>query len=68
MELDLFSYISKIHFFNLKRNLKLENFDHGTFLYKVHESLLTLQYQCRKQEAVISISRLESHSRPDLKF
>ena len=30
--------------FNLTRNLKLETFDHGTFLYKVHELLLiTLQ-------------------------
>ena len=26
--------------FNLTRNLKLETFDHGTFLYKVHELLL----------------------------
>ena len=30
--------------FNLTRNLKLETFDHGAFLYKVHELLLiTLQ-------------------------
>ena len=30
--------------FNLTSNLKLETFDHGTFLYKVHELLLiTLQ-------------------------
>ena len=26
--------------FNLTCNLKLETFDHGTFLYKVHELLL----------------------------
>ena len=32
--------------FNLTCNLKLETFDHGTFLYKVHELLLiTLQLQ-----------------------
>ena len=31
--------------FNLTRNLKLETFDHGTFLYKFHELLLiTLQW------------------------
>ena len=35
------SYTSKIHFLkNFKLNLKLETFDHGTFLYKVHELLL----------------------------
>ena len=38
-----FLYI-KSSFFNFKRNLKLETFDHGTFFYKVHELLLiTLQ-------------------------
>ena len=40
MELELLSYISKIHFFNFKRNFKLETFDRRTFLYKVHELLL----------------------------
>ena len=33
------SYISKIQF---KRNLKLETFDHGILLYKVHEVLLIM--------------------------
>ena len=46
MELEPLLYI-KNSFFNFKRNLKLETFDHGTFLYKVHELLLIiLQYQC----------------------
>ena len=34
-----FLYI-KNSFFNLQHNLKLETFDYGTFLYKVHELLL----------------------------
>ena len=34
-----FLYI-KNSFFNLKLNLELDTFDHGTFLYKVHELLL----------------------------
>ena len=38
------SYISKIPFFNFKRNLKRETSDHGTLLHKVYELLLiTLQ-------------------------
>ena len=39
MELEPFLYI-KNSCFNVKRNLKLETFDHGTFLYKVHELML----------------------------
>ena len=39
MELEPLLYI-KNSFFNFKRNLKLETFDRGTFLYKVHELLL----------------------------
>ena len=39
MELEPFVYIKNL-FLNFKRNLKLETFDHGTFLYKVHELLL----------------------------
>ena len=36
-------YTSKIHFFKkFKHNLKLETFDHITFLYKVHELLLII--------------------------
>ena len=71
IELELFSYISKMHFFNFKRDLKLETFDHGTFLYKVHELLLiTLQYWCRKKEAVILISswQLQNESRVSWKL
>ena len=46
MELEPLLYI-KNSFFNFKYNLKLETFDHGTFLYKVHELLLIiLQYHC----------------------
>ena len=52
MELELLSCILKIHFFNLKRYLKLETFDHGTFLYKDHELLLiTLQHTLHACEA-----------------
>ena len=37
-------HIKKFTVFNLKCNLKLETFDHRTFLYKVHDLLLkTLQ-------------------------
>ena len=43
MELELFLYI-KNSYSNSKRNLKLETFDLGTFLYKVNELfLITLQ-------------------------
>ena len=38
-------YKKKKKSFNLKGNLKLESFDHGTFLHRVHKLLLiTLQY------------------------
>ena len=42
MELEPFLYIKKKEL-NFKRDLKLETFDHGTFLYKVHELLLPSQ-------------------------
>ena len=42
MELEPFLYIEN-SFLNFKLNLKRETFDHGTFLYKVHELwLITL--------------------------
>ena len=42
--------------FNLKRNLKLETFDHGTFLYKVHELLLiTLQLWPLKEMGALTL-------------
>ena len=39
MELEPLLYI-KNSFFNFKRNLKLETFDHEKIFYKVHELLL----------------------------
>ena len=39
--LNFFLIYQKNLFCNLKRKLKLETFDHGTFLHQVHELLLT---------------------------
>ena len=43
--------------FNLTGNLKLETFDHGTFLYKVHELLLITLQADIKQINILETSK-----------